>query len=147
MTSSSQLTIKSQQKQIKTNWLWRRNLAWILNLNLIVCIRSYSGQHFPVFGLNKERCGVFLRIQYKCWEMPTRIQQFSPSQNSRGRVILDCRDSRKTLPHTREYQWYHTCNIKTQWVKFNNSPGTINEAVFFLGQSKLGNIVGDVLSS
>ena len=38
-----------------------------------VCIRSYSGPHFPAFGLNTERYGVSLRIQSKCRKMWTRI--------------------------------------------------------------------------
>ena len=36
-------------------------------------IRSYSGPHFPVFGLNMERYGVSLRIQSECEKMWTRI--------------------------------------------------------------------------
>ena len=31
-----------------------------------VRIRSYSGLHFPAFGLNTERDGVSLRIQSEC---------------------------------------------------------------------------------
>ena len=38
-----------------------------------VCIRSYSGPHFPAFGLNTERYGVSLRIQSECAKMQTRI--------------------------------------------------------------------------
>ena len=30
-----------------------------------VPIQSYSGPHFPVFGLNTERYGVSLRVQYE----------------------------------------------------------------------------------
>ena len=36
-------------------------------------IRSYSGPHFPAFGLNTERYGVSLRIQSECRKMRTRI--------------------------------------------------------------------------
>ena len=36
-------------------------------------IRSYSGLHFPAFGLNTERCGLSLHIQSECGKMPTRI--------------------------------------------------------------------------
>ena len=36
-------------------------------------IRSYSGPHFPAFGLNMERHSVSLRIQSKCGKMQTRI--------------------------------------------------------------------------
>ena len=38
-----------------------------------VRIRSYSGPHFPAFGLNTERYFVSLRIQSECGELPTRI--------------------------------------------------------------------------
>ena len=38
-----------------------------------VRIRSYSGQHFPAFGLNTERYAVSLPIQSECGKMRTRI--------------------------------------------------------------------------
>ena len=38
-----------------------------------VRIRSYSGPHFPVFALNRERYSVSLRIQSKCGKIRTRI--------------------------------------------------------------------------
>ena len=38
-----------------------------------VSIRSYSGPHFPAFGLNTERYRVSLRIQSECGKMQTRI--------------------------------------------------------------------------
>ena len=38
-----------------------------------VRIRSYSGPHFPVFGLNTDRYSVSLRIQSKYGKMRTRI--------------------------------------------------------------------------
>ena len=38
-----------------------------------VRIRSYSGLYFPAFGLNMKRYGVFLRIQYECGKIRTRI--------------------------------------------------------------------------
>ena len=38
-----------------------------------VRIRSYSGPHFPVFGLNVERYSVSLRIQSECGKMQARI--------------------------------------------------------------------------
>ena len=37
------------------------------------CIWSYSGLHFPTFGLNTERYGVSLRIQSECGRMQTRM--------------------------------------------------------------------------
>ena len=36
-------------------------------------IRSYSGPHFPAFGLNTERYGVSVRIQSKCKKIRTSI--------------------------------------------------------------------------
>ena len=36
-------------------------------------IRSYSGPHFPAFGLNTERYVISLRIQSKCGKSLTRI--------------------------------------------------------------------------
>ena len=38
-----------------------------------VLIPSYSGLHFPTFGLNTERYSVSLRIQSKYGKMRTRI--------------------------------------------------------------------------
>ena len=38
-----------------------------------VRIRSYSGRHFPAFGMNTERYGVSLCIQSACGNMRTRI--------------------------------------------------------------------------
>ena len=37
-----------------------------------VRIRSYSGPHFPAFGLNTERYKVSLRIHSKCGKMRTK---------------------------------------------------------------------------
>ena len=36
-------------------------------------IGSYSGPHFPAFGLNMERYSVSFRIQSECGKMQTRI--------------------------------------------------------------------------
>ena len=62
-------------------WLWTRKCllsSWLIQSNLQHCvksvrIRSYSGPHFPAFGLNTERYGVSLRIQSECGKMRTRI--------------------------------------------------------------------------
>ena len=43
-----------------------------------VRIRSYSGPHFPVFGLD-------IRIQSECWKMRTRI---TPNTDTFHAVIL-----------------------------------------------------------
>ena len=54
------------------------------NCVISVRIRSYSGPHFPAFGLNTERYGVSLHIQSKCGKKRTRITRntdtFDPVQ-------------------------------------------------------------------
>ena len=37
-----------------------------------VCIRSFSGPCFPTFGLNAERYGASLLIQFECGKIRTR---------------------------------------------------------------------------
>ena len=44
-----------------------------------VRIWSYSGPHFPAFGLNTERYGESLRIQSECGKIRTRI---TPNTNT-----------------------------------------------------------------
>ena len=41
-----------------------------------VQIRSFSGPYFPTFGLNTERCYVFLRIQSEYGKIRTRKNTF-----------------------------------------------------------------------
>ena len=48
-------------------------LIWHHHCVKIVRIRSYSGPHFPAFGLNTERYSVSLRIQSECGKIRTRI--------------------------------------------------------------------------
>ena len=50
-----------------------------------VHIRSYSGPHFPAFGLNTERYSVSLRIQSECGKMRTRI---TPNTDTFYAVLL-----------------------------------------------------------
>ena len=50
-----------------------------------VHIWSYSGPHFPVFGLNTERDGVSLHIQSECREMWTRL---TPNKDTSCSVVL-----------------------------------------------------------
>ena len=59
----------------------------IFNLHCVksVCIRSYSGPHFPAFGLNTERYGVSLRIQSECGKMRTKI---TPNTDTFHTVLL-----------------------------------------------------------
>ena len=62
-----------------------------------VCIRSYSGPHFPAFGLNTKRYSVPLRIQSECGEMRTRT---TPNTDTFYAVIR--RDSKKIVPHAKK---------------------------------------------
>ena len=50
---------------------WMKIYNWILRKKCPH--RSYSGPHFPAFGLNTERCGVSLHIQSECGKMQSRI--------------------------------------------------------------------------
>ena len=50
-------------------------LLFISSLLCVKCVHiwSYSGQHFPAFGLNTEKYSPSLRIQSKCRKIRTRI--------------------------------------------------------------------------
>ena len=50
---------------------WMKIYNWILRKKCPH--RSYSGPHFPAFGLNTERCGVSLHIQSECGKTQSRI--------------------------------------------------------------------------
>ena len=54
-----------------------------------VRIRSYSGPHFPVFGLYTERYSISLRIQSKCGQMRTRITPNKDTSSSNFCLIGD----------------------------------------------------------
>ena len=47
-----------------------------------VRIRSYSGPHFPAFGLNTERYGVSLCIDSECGKIRTRIDPNTDTFNA-----------------------------------------------------------------
>ena len=53
----------------------KEKLRILINVHCVKSVRiwSYSGPHFPAFGLNMERFGVSLRIQSECGKMQTRI--------------------------------------------------------------------------
>ena len=70
---------------LKQSWIKDKNI-WISYINFSaqycvksVHIRSYSGPHFPAFGLNAERYFVSLRIQFECGKVRTRI---TPNTNT-----------------------------------------------------------------
>ena len=54
--TNNKFTLNGQKHSMKSVYIW-----------------SYSGLHFPAFGLNTERYLVFLRIQSEYWKMRTRI--------------------------------------------------------------------------
>ena len=55
-------------------WKWGQKIVEKVLLHCVksVLIQSYSGPHFPAFGLNTERYSVSLRIQSECGEIRTR---------------------------------------------------------------------------
>ena len=53
-----------------------------------VCIRSYSGPFFLVFGLNKERCRVSFRIYFECGKIRTTIIQNMDTYHAVTKAIL-----------------------------------------------------------
>ena len=52
----------------------------------IVRIWSYSGPHFPAFGLNTKRYSVSLRIQSECRKIRTRV---TPNTDTFHAVMAD----------------------------------------------------------
>ena len=73
------------------NYLQLGNLKYVREIHnhihsvKSVGIWSYSGPHFPVFGLNTERDGVSLHIQSECREMWTRL---TPNKDTSCSVVL-----------------------------------------------------------
>ena len=68
-----------------------------------VRIRSFSGPHFLAFGLNTERYGVSLRIQFECWKILTRktpntVIVFSDRLNNNESATQDMVAHLKFLP-------------------------------------------------
>ena len=46
-----------------------------------ICMWSYSGPHFPVFGLNTERkCGILVRMRENADQNNSEYGHFSPSE-------------------------------------------------------------------
>ena len=75
---SSQIEIKYVKKKAKQKQKQKTTTHCLKS----VPIRSYSGPHFPVFGVNTERCrvsGVSLHIQSECGKMRIRI---TPNMNT-----------------------------------------------------------------
>ena len=53
-----------------------------------VRIWSYSGPHFPAFGLNTERYSVSLRIQSECGKIRTRITPNTDTFYALSRILI-----------------------------------------------------------
>ena len=71
---------------LNINFIWNKSdeLRYMIKGNTDHCvksvrIRSYSGPHFPAFGLNTDGYGVSFRIQSECGKMWTRI---TPNTNT-----------------------------------------------------------------
>ena len=81
---------KSYFSQIRTTWLQETIKYWSwFGYRKIHCvksvrIRSYSGPHFPAFGLNTERHSASVRFQSECGKMRIRI---TPNRNTFYAVI------------------------------------------------------------
>ena len=74
-----------------------------------VCIRSYSGPHFPAFGLKTERYEVSLRIQSECGKMQTRI---TPNMNNFHTVKAF------VLDNFADFQ--KTCSVSSLFILFSS---------------------------
>ena len=83
--------------------MWKESLILYKHCMKNVRIRSFSGPHFPAFGLNTERYSVSLRIQSECGKMQTRI---SPNTDSFHAVIAIMKIR----------QW-----MRIKWCKTHNS--------------------------
>ena len=70
----------------ETEWSEVILIWWFVSHYLkSVHIRSYSGPHFPAFGMNREIYGVSRRIQSKCGKMRTRI---TPNMDTFHAVLI-----------------------------------------------------------
>ena len=63
-----------------------------------VRIRSYSGPHFPAFGLNTDRYGVSLRVQSECGKMRTRITPNTDIFHSVARTSSSSTEKQNQIP-------------------------------------------------
>ena len=70
---------------MRSKWLRKKCSYSELFWSVFSRIRSYSGQYFPVFGLNAERYGVSLRIQSECGKTRTKI---TPNTDTFHAVIM-----------------------------------------------------------
>ena len=73
-----------------------------------VCIRSYSGPHFPALGMNTERCSVSLQIQSECGKIRTRI---TPNTDTFYAACYYLTANRWVLPSLGMNIWLDVCCI------------------------------------
>ena len=76
----------------------------------IVRILSYSGLHFPAFGLNSERYSASVRIHCKCGKMQTRIIPNTDTSYAAHFSKLNQRFKRASKYRTS----IHTCQLR--WI-------------------------------
>ena len=97
-----------------------------------VRIRSYSGRHFPAFGLNTETYSVSLRIQSECEKMGTRI---TPNTDTFLAVIAYA--IQKTIP--RNLNYFHCLNIIAPMEKAHfMAPMEYTLSVYSLNEKRHG---------
>ena len=74
-----------------------RSYLQSLNYNYVksVRIRSFFGPFFPAFGLNTDRCGVYLRVLSEYGEIPTKITPNTDTFHTVYYIVVFC--SNETL--------------------------------------------------
>ena len=71
-----------------------RNVEVFVSFRLLHCVKSvlilvsYSGPHFPAFGLNTERYTLYLRIQSEYGKIRTRITSNTSVNVSKNSTLL-----------------------------------------------------------
>ena len=90
-----------------------------------VCIRSYSGPHFPAFGLNTGRYSVYLRIQSKCRKMWTRITPNMDTFSQWKLQALACNFIKKET--LEQVLFYELCEISKNTFSYRTPPLTASK--------------------
>ena len=102
-----------------------------------VCIWSYSGPYFPVFGLNTERKGVSLRIQSKCRYVITisiTISiKFAKKVESKNCLSQNFLTARKCILKAWTYYWdcVKTHQSQQKLWRFSSYANTFKEKEIF----------------
>ena len=98
-------------------------------------IRSFSGPYFPAFGLNTKRCGVSLRIQFKCGKIWTRK---TPNTDTFHAVVVF---SFTIIPFSKR-KYIHSADRK--WF-LDNFYGNLENEEFLGNQFEGENEIDDIL--